>query len=170
MKPAKFILIFFTYAIIFLFSSNIVRGDIIPPPDVFWTPFALGVFAGNLILNFIFFGIAYLIFVERNIRNINKKSFLITIFLITIVGFFADSVALQYYRTQQMIVAFIVAVFIMFVLDFLIYRFYLKLETKKSMILAIWMAVFTNPFLYMIITVLLSVLLPRAPYTPHFPQ
>ena len=170
MKLVKFISAFLTFTGMLLFFSNTVKADIMPPPtDIFWTPFTLGVFAGNLIINFIIFGIAYLIFVERNVHNINKKSFLITIFLITTVGFFADSVALNYTSSQQVIIVFIMAAFLIFILDFLICKYYLKLTTKKSTILAIWMAILTNPFFYILITGLLSILLPSPPYNPIRP-
>jgi hypothetical protein len=41
---------------------------------------------------------------------------------------------------------------------------------KKSIIMGIWMTILTNPFLYIIITSLISELLtPLVPYNPTYP-
>ena len=170
-KLDKLIMFFLTFILMPIFFSNTAKADIISPPtDAFWSPFTIGVFFGNMFLNFIVFGIGYLIFIERNVHKINKKSFFITIFLITLFGFLADSVALLFRDVGFLIVAIIIAAFLIFFFNYLICRFYLKLIKKKSFILGVWMSIFTNPFLYIIFVFLLTLLLmPFTPYTPIFP-
>lgn len=170
----KSIPLFLPFIVALLYFSNIVKADIIvPPTDIFWTPFTIGVFLANLLLNLLIFGIGFLIFIERNICKINKKSFIITIILITLLGFFADSIALQFYETDStlpLIISIIIVAILIFIFNYLICTYYLNLSYKKSIILGVWMAILTNPFLYIIITGLISELLtPLVPYNPTYP-
>jgi hypothetical protein len=152
--------------------SNTAKADILTPnTDIFWTPFTLGVFLANLILNFIIFGIGYIVFVERNVHKIDKKPFLIAVLLITLFGFLADSIVLLFqdsYYAEPLVISFLAASFLIFIFDYLVCRYFLRLDKKKCTILAAWMALFTNPFLYVIITYFFSVLF-FSPYTPAFP-
>ena len=149
-EKIKIFLIFFLIQII---SSKIVKADIITPPtEYFWSPFTVGIFIVNFLLNFIIFGIGYLIFIDRNVYKINKKIFLIAIFLITIFGFIADSITLLFDNIGLLVIAFITAGILILIFNYLICRYFLKIIKKKSIILGIWMSILTNPFLYIIIT------------------
>jgi len=152
----------------FLFLSITVSADLIMPPAyLFWSPFTIAVFLANLIINFFIFGLAYVIFVERKLKKINKKTFLIALVLITIVGFIADSITLSFFYISNIIFSVIVALLLIVIFDFLICKYYLKLHKKKALILSIWMGVFTNPFLYLFFTLILSIFL--TPFVPHNP-
>lgn len=173
-KSYHLLRIFLTFIVIFLVFSDKVKADIImPPTDIFWTPFTIVVFLFNLFLNFIIFGIGYLIFIERNIHKINKKSFFVILILITLLGFFADSITLLFYNNDSIfafISAIILASFLIFIFNYFIYRFYLKLNVEKSILLGMWMSFLTNPFLYIFLTGFISELLtPFVPYKPVYP-
>jgi len=143
-----------------------VKADLlVPPVELLITPLSLGLFLGNLIINFVVFGVGYLFAVESDIKKINKKSFLVAIFLITLAGFFSDSVAFLYYgHDAEMMLAVSLSISgLIILLDFLICKFYLKMTSKKSIILGTWMGIATNPFSYLIISFFLSLFL--VPFT-----
>jgi len=165
----KFAKIFSVFIIISLFLPSFVRADLISPPvELFATPLTLGLFFANLIINFVIFGMAYIIFVGSNIKKINKKSFLVTLFLITIIGFLSDSITFQYIGTENFFAPALFLGFLIFTLDFFICKYYLKLNSKKSLILGIWMGIFTNPFIFLILTFFLS--FPFIIFVPSHPN
>lgn len=139
-----------------LFFPSVVKADLLSPPDELVSPLTLGLFLANLIINFVLFGIAYLIFVESEIKKIKKKPFLVTIFLITLTGFFADSIAFHYSGTENVYASYIISSLLIFVSNFLITKYYLKVDLKKAIILGIWMGMATNPYSYYFIATLLS--------------
>jgi hypothetical protein len=143
--------------IFFLFSPKIVKADLLAPPvELFTTPLTLGLFIGNLIVNFFIFGIAYLIFVESNIGKINKKSFLVTIVLITVAGFFSDSFAFALWNKDNFLTLTLILSFLIVLSNFLICKYYLKLSSIKSIILGLWMGLFTNPLVFIIISAFIT--------------
>jgi hypothetical protein len=146
-----------------------VKADVlVTPTDLLISPLSLWLFLGNLIINFAVFGLGYLFVVERNIKKINKKSFLVAVFLITLAGFFSDSVAFLYYgRAEMMLVVSLSISGLIILLDFLICKFYLKMTSKKSIILGIWMGIATNPFSYLILSYFLSLPLTLSPQPSH---
>jgi hypothetical protein len=139
--------------------AKTAKADLlVPPVELLITPLSLGLFLGNLIINFVVFGMGYLFVVERDIKKINKKPFLVSVFLITLAGFFSDSIAFLFYgRGVEMILPVYLSISgLIILLDFLICRFYLKMSSKKSIILGVWMGIATNPFIYLILSFFFS--------------
>lgn len=148
------------FVVICVIFAKAVKGDLLmPPTELLITPLSLGLFLGNFVINFVVFGLGYLFVVERDIKKIDKKSFLIGVFLITLAGFFSDSVVFLYYGKEIVLTASLLISMLIIVLDFLVCRFYLKLTSKHSIILGTWMGLSTNPFTYLILSFFLSLFL-----------
>ena len=156
-KPYSFSLISIICLLLFFQLVISVQADLIPPPKDVTPPFTIAVFILNLFINCIVFGSAYLLFIDRNTKNINMKKFFITLILITFFGFIADSIILhispRHHGTTLFAIIFVSC--LIFIFDFLIYHYYLILERKQSYILGLWMAIFTNPYIYIIFTTIL---------------
>ena len=154
----SFLLIFILF---FSFLTISVKADLLPPPPVelLTTPLTLELFIGNLIINFTLFIFAYMIFVEPDIKKINRKLFFIALVLITLTGFFSDSITFYFIGTTNFLIAALSLGFLIFVLDSIIFKYCLMIKFKKSVKLGIFMAVLTNPFIYLILAAIASIFL-----------
>lgn len=161
MKNFNKLILFIILAISFL--PQIAKADIIPPPTLGSTFIAyLIVFGANLILNFIIFGLAYLIFIKRGNYTLGLKKFFVGLIIITIGGFLADAIILispyypalfalnlGAYRATMGHFALIFA--IIFIWNLLICKTYLKINLKKSIFVGLWMGILTNPIIFYLI-------------------
>ena len=141
----------------------IANADVIPPPTFGFTFIAyLIVFVANLILNFIIFGLAYLIFIKKDNYALGLKKFFIGLIIITIGGFLADTIILigsYYLQLSELNLGayratlwhFILIFAIIFIWNLLICKTYLKINLKKSVFIGLWMGLLTNPIIFYLI-------------------
>jgi len=136
-----------------LLSPKPVRADlIVPGAERIITPWSLVLLLANLVINFFIFGLAYLVFVERKIKKIEKKMFFVALVLITLIGFLSDSALLHYWRYEKApFTAFAILGILIAFFDYIVCRKILQLDHKKALELGIWMGIFTNPYVFPIV-------------------
>ena len=127
---------------------QIAKADIIPPPTTGEISVAyLVVFLANLILNFLIFGLAYIIFFKKDTNIFKWGKFFLSLIMVTIGGFIADIIIFsKVYRIE--VWHFVCLFILILVIDALICKFYLKANLKKSIFIGLWMGILTNPIVF----------------------
>lgn len=139
-----------------IFLPQIAKADIIPPPTAGEVSIAyLVVFLANLILNFLIFGLAYIIFFKKDTNIFKWGKFFLSLIMVTVGGFIADMIVFsRIYRVEawHCICLFV----LILVIDALVCKFYLKASLKKSIFIGLWMGILTNPIIFYLVNYLLN--------------
>ncbi|MEM5831694.1 MAG: hypothetical protein QXT38_00025 [Candidatus Aenigmatarchaeota archaeon] len=162
------LLLTFLFVFCHLVFLNIVRSDmlvldffyIIKDPGSFPLVFLI-----NFLTNFCFLLIILVIFVNKNVKEIINKRFVIAVFLLTIINQIGEIFLLDLsyelesvlfnlpnsflkYRMRYLICCWLSIPLILFT-TFLVCKKILNIPKRQSILIGVFMSIFTNPIIYL---------------------